>query len=422
MTLPTSLTSVGRSAFAGCNSLGGVYITDLAKWCGIEFANTQANPLSANGNLYLNNALVTKLSVPESVTKIGANAFYGLKNLTGVYITDLAKWCAIDFGNAYSNPLTANGKLYLNNALVTELTVPASVTAIGDYAFYHCTSLTKVSISSATVDIGANAFAGCSGIQTLTVSENTAISRIGSFAFGDCGGLKTVTLPAKVAAVSHTAFTACNAISTLTAPASVLGYLPKDSLATLVINGGDTVAESALTGAKKLTAVTVGQSITRIEKNAFADCTALAKVDTEDIGVWCAIDFGNAKSNPLYYAGKLYHNGTEVVTLSLPSSVTAVSDYAFVGCTSLKTLTLPSSVTSIGLRAFADCAALTKVTFTTNLKRIAPYAFAGCTALTTVSGGGTGWQVFATTDATGTSATVSATALKTTYSAYLWKC
>ena len=84
--IPSCVTSIGYYAFSGCSRLTGVYITDIASWCAIEFGNSSANPLYYAENLYLNNELVTDLIIPSSVTSIGFSAFYNCSRLTSIEI------------------------------------------------------------------------------------------------------------------------------------------------------------------------------------------------------------------------------------------------------------------------------------------------------------------------------------------------
>ena len=69
VTIPDSVTSIGGYAFAGCSGLTAVHISDLAAWCGIAFHGYEANPLSYAHKLYLNGVLVSNMTIPNSVTR-----------------------------------------------------------------------------------------------------------------------------------------------------------------------------------------------------------------------------------------------------------------------------------------------------------------------------------------------------------------
>ena len=86
ITIPSSVTSIGGWAFNDCTSLKEVHITDIAAWCKISFGGSSANPLYYAENLYLNGTLITDLVVPSSVTSIGSSAFYNCSNLTSIII------------------------------------------------------------------------------------------------------------------------------------------------------------------------------------------------------------------------------------------------------------------------------------------------------------------------------------------------
>ena len=88
VTIPNGVTSIGDSAFRYCDSLVAVHITDIGKWVAIDFAGYDANPLYYAGNLYLNGELVTDLVIPDDVTSIGKYAFCGCDSLTSITIPD----------------------------------------------------------------------------------------------------------------------------------------------------------------------------------------------------------------------------------------------------------------------------------------------------------------------------------------------
>ena len=100
------------------------------------------------------------------------------QGLQALYITDLAKWCAIDFASSLSNPLFYAHNLYLNGTLVTEFKIPEGVTNIGDHAFYGCTGLTSIIIPNSVTYIGEWAFANCGTFEILFEGKQEEWERI----------------------------------------------------------------------------------------------------------------------------------------------------------------------------------------------------------------------------------------------------
>ncbi len=296
VTIPNSVTTIGDWAFSDCTGLASV-------------------------------------NIPNSVTGIGGSAFSGCTGLTAVHITDLAKWCEIEFGNAYSNPLSYAHNLYLNGEKVTNLTIPNSVTEIGRFAFCYCSSLTSVTIPNSVTSIGGSAFCGCTGLTSVTIPNS--VTSISSSAFKKCTSLTEITIPESVTEIGGSAFYNC-------------------------------------TG---LTEITIPNSVTTIGELAFENCTGLTAVHITDMAKWCEIEFGYAYSNPLCYAHNLYLNGEKVTNLTIPNSVTEISDFAFYNCTGLTSVTIPNSVTEISSSAFYNCTGLTSVTIGNSVTEIGEEAF-----------------------------------------------
>lgn len=107
---------------------------------------------------------IKSVVIDNGVTSIGNEAFYSCDSLEGVYITDLAAWCGITFSDYFSNPLCYAHNLYINGELATDITIPDSVTSIGSYSFNGCSSLTSVTIPYSVTSIGRDAFSGCSTV------------------------------------------------------------------------------------------------------------------------------------------------------------------------------------------------------------------------------------------------------------------
>ena len=217
ITIPGSVEYIGSLAFYDCDSLESVHISDLIAWSNIEFADIAANPLCYGAKLYLNDNLVTDLvipngvdsinsyafcyafcdcislesvTIPDSVTSIGAYAFAGCSSLESVHISDLAAWCNIEFADSSANPLNNGAKLYLNGSPVTDLVIPNGVESINSGAFYNCSGLTSVVIPDSVTSIGSSAFCNCSSLTSVTIPDN--VTSIGAYAFFGCDSLESV--------------------------------------------------------------------------------------------------------------------------------------------------------------------------------------------------------------------------------------
>lgn len=150
---------------------------------------------------------LVSLTVPESVTKTGTDAFRGCTSLDGVYINDIAAWCGMNFGRGdiYSNPLYYAGNLYVRGELVSALEIPDGVEKIADFAFCGCTSVKSVNMGKAA-EIGDCAFWNCVNLKNVGLG---GVTRIGESAFGGCVSLESLTLPYGLKDIGYGAFSYC---------------------------------------------------------------------------------------------------------------------------------------------------------------------------------------------------------------------
>ena len=371
--IPNSVTSIGERAFRGCSGLSSVVI---------------GNSVTSIGSYAFYDCTgLTSITIPNSVTSIGDDAFRNCSGLKEVHASDLIAWCGIDFGSNYANPLYYAGNLNLNKELVTKLTIPDSVSKIKDYAFYNCSGLTSIEIPNSVTSIGDNAFDGCSGLKTVFNFSNLTFSKGSSnngyiafyadkvynvpngyvdddYIWTEINSIKTLAyylgsaaeliLPADCKgenyAIGSSAFSACSDLTSVVIPNSVTR-----------------IGREAFYGCSGLTSVEIPNSVTSIGGSAFYECKGLEKVHINDVAVWCGINFANVSANPLHYAGNLYLNGELLTKLVVPEGVAAIKNHAFIGCSSLTSVVIPNGVTSIGSSAFKDCTDLKTVFNFSNL-------------------------------------------------------
>jgi hypothetical protein len=265
VTFPKSLKRVYSRAFDGCTNLKKVNVNDLADWCDIDFRqgtivtyvnedysplyepDRTSNPLVVGANLYVNGTEIRdELVVPDGVTKIGENSFYGYSALESVTLPDGVTSIG-NYAFAYCSSLTS-------------INIPNGVTSIGDYAFAYCTNLTTINIPNSVTSIAGTTFKGCTSLPVIdnirymdqfligavdrslssyTIREGTkwigpeafdgcanmtsitipnSIVSIGRSAFGDCKSLPLVTIPDNVTSIGEFAFGGCSALNSVTLP------------------------------------------------------------------------------------------------------------------------------------------------------------------------------------------------------------
>ncbi len=167
LTVPNSVKSIGDYAFYGCSGLGRV--------------NLGSGIVSIGDSAFYGCRAIEDITIPDSVTVIGDFAFSACYGLTNLYINDIAKWCAISFGNYDSNPLNYASNFYVGGELLTELVIPDGVTSIGNYTFYGWDSLSSLTVRNGLTSVGAWAFYGCTALENIyytgTEAEWNAITK-----------------------------------------------------------------------------------------------------------------------------------------------------------------------------------------------------------------------------------------------------
>ncbi len=357
ITIPDSVTSIGSSAFSGCSKLTRVDILDLEAWCNISFANIYANPLYYAKNLYLNNEFVTNLVIPDSVTSIGSFAFYNCSSLTSVTI---------------ENGVTSIGShAFYGCSNLTSITIPDSVTSIGANAFYSCSNLTSVTIGNSVTSIGTYAFSGCSKLNSIEIPNS--VTFIGMNAFQNCKNLTLIYIPASVTTITASSYF----FSPFNGCSSNLKILCE---AASKPNGWDSYWNYYSSGSKLTVNWNVKEIIETEDAIYYIDGNNekhLSKVNTGLSNFTIDSDTKVIESNAFYGCSKL-------TSITIPNSVTSIGSQAFYNCSSLTSVTIGNSVTSIGQSAFYNCSSLTSIIIPNSVTSIGSQAFYNCNKLTSV--------------------------------------
>lgn len=404
ISIPQSIVEIGANAFENCSRLNYVYITDLGNWCQIRFANQKSNP---SGSLYLNQERLTsavipstvsaisayafyghselqKITIPTSVTTIGENAFENCTGLADVNIASIEKWCGLIFQNNKSNPLTYANNLYCNDKLVTTLVTASTVSKIESYAFYNYSKLRSIDISNGIKAIGDSAFYNCTGLTSIEIPSN--ISSINSNAFEKCRYLSSITAPTYVAANiaktcgSNSFRIVINGGSSINDSA----FSNCSSLTSIEIsNTVRSIGQLAFSGCTKLKSITIPKSVTSIGKGAFSNCYNLQSMVIPFVGAKAGVTSSNTYQYPFgYIFGESFaSNAVEQSYYGSSLSKTTSSKYAIPA--SLKEVSVMGG--SILRGAFYNCKNLTSVTLYDGVSSIGDYAFYQCNGLTDFS-------------------------------------
>ena len=375
--IPNTVTTIEDGAFHRCD-LEQITIPDSVTRIGnpAKTIKDKGTTDYTNGVFYCCDSLAS-VFIPNSVTTIGDGVFTGARLIK---VSDDNPLFYNDPKGALIERKT--GKLiHVPVDLTGHYTIPEEVTSIGYEAFYGCSSLKSLSIPDSVTSIGDSAFYGCEGLEEVSISNNVArigtgalsgiktvviaddhpvfrkdpagvlieryshkliyappslsgdyaipddVTEIGEDAFAQCKSLNSISIPDGVCKIGDYAFFLCGSLCSITIPESVT-----------------TIGKSAFHGCRSLTHVKIPNSVTYIGKVAFLGCESLKDITLSD-------------------------------------NISSIEDETFCSCPSLQKIAIPNGVTRIGRSAFSNCFSLASIVLPNSLTDIGDYAFHQCSLL-----------------------------------------
>ncbi|HEY5507948.1 MAG TPA: leucine-rich repeat domain-containing protein, partial [Paludibacter sp.] len=441
--LPSTLTSIGGSAFYYCYGLSGTFtipakVSSIGSYalygCSalsayvVETTNTRYS--SNNGVLFNKkqdslficpSAKTGAYSIPSNVTYIGASAFDYCYNLTGNLtipssvntIGSYAFYYCSGFTGSLTIPATvttiSDGTFYGCSGLSGTVTIPKSVSSIGSYAFFECNKLTSFQVDalnpiySSSNDVlftkTQDTLLICPGAKTGSYVIPSTVKGIGSYGFYNCSGLTgNLVIPKSVGSIGSYAFYGCTQLSAYEVDPLNTKYLSnngvlfnknQDSL--LVCPSGKTGSYTIPSGVKSIGtysfyycsgltgSINIPSSVNAIGDYAFYGCNQLTAFEVE-------------ATNSIYASndGVLLNHAQDTLFIcpvgktgkyTIPNTIKAIGYSAFDACVGLTEIIFPITVSSIGSYAFEYCTGLIQTTLPINLTSIGSGAFYSCSNL-----------------------------------------
>ncbi len=409
--LPDTTETIGAYAFKGCKALASFTMPESISLISSTIFDNSAVALNEyEGAKYLGDdecdykylvvakdKNITSCKINKDTILIAYDAFVGCESLEELKADDEATKYTAN-GNAIIEKDTGTLVVGIANTIIPD---DGSVTSIAPYAFCNLTKLEELTIPGSIEIVNEYAFVLCTSLKTIVIENG--VKAIAPYAFAGCNAIESISLPF-IGVGEYTAD-----VENKDTFASIFGAVENipATLTKVILTDVEEIPQGAFYGCNKIKEITIPATVRAIGGSAFVGCSSLTRVNIEDISAWCAIDFADYYSNPVYVANNIYIDGALVsalvipedvseikyavfaganfTSITLPEALTVIGDAAFINCKALTSVTLPDSVTDLGAHAFAGCKSIESIKLSASLKRIEAYAFLSCESLTKIT-------------------------------------
>ena len=298
------------------------------------------------------------VTIPKTVKYITVTTFNVCGTLSSIFVDENNQYFSSKDGILYNKDQSVIRCYPSNHTGSESVTVPDSVTEIGNCAFYKCSNLKSISLPDNLTIIGYDSFVKCDNLTSIDIPKN--VTTINNYAFQGCTSLTSFKIPPKVTTINEDVFDGCTSLTSIevdkdsTALTSDNGVLyskdkknliryplAKKDTSFTVPEGVETIAACAFRDCKNLKSVAVSEGVKKIWGYAFGDCHNLSSVkladSIEEIG-WGVFD-----------------DCIGLTDLVLPKNLNYIGSLAFSGCENLSSLITSNNITDSGFSLFYDC-------------------------------------------------------------------
>ena len=248
--------------------------------------------------------------------------------------------------------LLTNGQSVIGSSDVANIVVPEGIETIEPRAFERCRALTSLTLPDTLTFIGECAFGSCSSLKSISLPDN--ITSVKKDTFEYCYNLTSLKLPKFLKSIGNNAFLSCSCLTELNLPDTVTN-----------------IGTGAFFGCRHITSLKLPRAMTILRPRVFSNCSGITLLEFSP--------------NLILVSEEAFRDCRGITSLSLPRSVTHIGQSAFSKCTGLTLLELPQGIMSIGDGAFSSCYNLTSLSLPNSLTKIGKMSFFGCTALTSLT-------------------------------------
>ena len=332
------------------------------------------------------NHSVSSLSLPTTITSVGASAFYNYDQVSTIYLPNVTQIGNNAFylctATVYTFATSAYqyGEAVFQQSGITSFTMPTGITTLRKNTFSHCHNLTSITLNSDLKYIEEGAFEYCDSLVSITLPN---VLTIGKYAFRGCSALTSITLPSTLTSLGENAFDSCLNLTTVNFSSASVAidkncFYNCPKLANLQNTGNITTLGVACFANIKNTITTANFPKAQVAAgvfNGWSNMTTLniGSISTTTLGAcFSATSFTNTYAAEQDKTNYYIPNGLTTLTINLENNI---ASYYAANFSSLITVNFAEGLKTIGKAAFYQCTNIDHLYLPNSITRIYTYAF-----------------------------------------------